>query len=1431
MRRPTHGPPPSPSFAHRLGLALPALVLGVAALAPQGALAVCGDGILQSGEDCDDLNTTSGDGCDASCLIEDGWECTDASFALDFDEVVYDTTHGSPSWSVSADGTTVTQSQNADPAVYVSSMPAVGVSMTFSLAVNTSSDDDFIGWAIGYDAGEGSSASADWLLFDWKRTDQYNSTYDCYGYDGLAMSRVTSAIVSDADVWCHHNAISEVARANTLGSTGWSRYTDHTVQVDYSTTQIDVWVDGTLEFSEAGSFPTGNFAFYNYSQEAIEYTLLAPLDQSVCAHSDSDSDGLTDLIEDDLGTDPDDADTDADGVDDLTEVEDSSDPTDTDGDGVIDALDDDDDGDGWLTTDEDIDGDGDPTDDDTDGDGTPDYLDPLICGDGILEFPEECDDDNTTNGDGCDDTCRVEDGWECVDATFELDFDEVVYDTGGVLPIWSLSTDGLTLTQSENAMPAVYVSNMPANGVSMTFDMTVNTVIDDDFIGWAIGYDAGESTSSSGDWILFDWKQGTQSSGGCWGYEGLAISRVSGAITANTDLFCHQNAVSELARAATLGTTGWADNNTYTIQVDYSTSQIDVYIDGVLEFSEAGTFPTGNFGFYNYSQQDIEYTLVAPLDQTICAELDSDSDGLIDNIEVDLGTDPEDADTDGDGVGDLAEVVDSDDPEDTDGDGIIDALDDDDDDDGILSADEDVDGTGNPADTDSDGDGTPDYLDDDDDDDGVLTADEDYDLDGDPADNDADGDGDPDYLDTDSDDDGYGDASDCNPIDAAAYTGATEICDGVDNDCDGIVDESDSSDASTWYADSDSDGFGDPGSAVTACTQPRGYVSDDSDCDDSDDGNNPGATEICDGEDNDCDGTTDESDAVGATSWYADTDGDGFGDASDTTVACDEPSGYAAVSGDCDDADGTVNPDAVELCDGIDNDCDGDTDEDSAADATTWYADTDGDSFGDATHSTISCNRPAGFVPDNTDCDDSDATVSGGAVEVCDGVDNDCDGDVDESDATDASTWYADTDGDGFGDAGSATTACTQPSGYEANALDCDDADGAVFPGADEYCDAVDNDCDGVVDEDDAVDATTWYADDDADTYGDASDSVVDCTQPSSTVADDTDCDDGDSSVNPGADEYCNGIDDDCDGAVDEGAVDANTWYADMDGDSFGDPTTGVTSCDAPSGYVDVDLDCDDTDPDVYPDAPEVWYDGIDQDCDGRSDFDQDGDGYDHADYGGTDCDDEDDTVHPDAEEIWYDGIDQDCDGGSDYDRDGDGYDSESYGGDDCDDADADVYPGAPDEPYDGVITDCDHASDYDADGDGHDAVDYGGDDCDDAASDVNPEQDEVWYDGVDQDCDGNDDDQDQDGFGVDEDCDDTDADVYPGAEGWSDDCEPISGDTGDTDALPGDTGDTGGLKFQGGGGCGCSATPATPSAALFLLTLIGLARRRQDGE
>ncbi len=165
------------------------------------------------------------------------------------------------------------------------------------------------------------------------------------------------------------------------------------------------------------------------------------------------------------------------------------------------------------------------------------------------------------------------------------------------------------------------------------------------------------------------------------------------------------------------------------------------------------------------------------------------------------------------------------------------------------------------------------------------------------------------------------------------------------------------------------------------------------------------------------------------------------------------------------DADGTCDAIDAEECDGADNDGDGTVDESGAIDASTWYDDADEDGYGDAAFPTVACTAPSLTVADATDCDDTRADVNPGADELCDSDDNDCDSVVDE-DTVDDPTWYADTDVDGYGDPDSATTSCVQPSGYEADGSDCDDTDPAIFPGASETEDLLDQDCDDAVDED-----------------------------------------------------------------------------------------------------------------------------------------------------------------------------------------------------------------------------------------------------------------------------------------------------------------------------------------------------------------------------
>jgi hypothetical protein len=311
----------------------------------------------------------------------------------------------------------------------------------------------------------------------------------------------------------------------------------------------------------------------------------------------------------------------------------------------------------------------------------------------------------------------------------------------------------------------------------------------------------------------------------------------------------------------------------------------------------------------------------------------------------------------------------------------------------------------------------------------------------------------------DEDGDGVTADTDCDDLDAAIFPGADELCDERDNDCDGEIDE-DAINPATFYADKDGDGYGADDEPLKACVQPEGYVTPAGDCDDEDARFYPSAEESdCeDPNDYNCDGS------VG----YDDADADGF-------PACN----------DCNDKDGTISPDGLEVCDGADNDCDGlkDDGDDSldVSTTTTAYQDADSDGYGDADFALQRCATPPGYAPLSGDCDEANPAVNPGATEICDGLDNDCDtlaDDADDSlDSSTASTFYADDDGDSFGDAADALLACEQPASAVADSQDCDDTDAEINPDGVEICDGADNNCDGVTDTD-AVDVSTWYDDD-----------------------------------------------------------------------------------------------------------------------------------------------------------------------------------------------------------------------------------------------------------------------------------------------------------------------------------------------------------------
>jgi predicted outer membrane repeat protein len=465
---------------------------------------------------------------------------------------------------------------------------------------------------------------------------------------------------------------------------------------------------------------------------------------------------------------------------------------------------------------------------------------------------------------------------------------------------------------------------------------------------------------------------------------------------------------------------------------------------------------------------------------------------------------------------------------------------------------------------------------------------------------------------------------------------------------------------------------------------------------------------------------------------YPDTDGDGFGDdGAAADFGCSGTPGYVADHTDCDDTKAAVNPNATEVCDAsnTDEDCDGLADDASATGKTTFYRDQDGDTYGLTGTTQSACDAPAGYVATSGDCNDGSAAIHPGATETCNGSDDDCDGQTDESDASDATTWHQDSDGDGFG--GTVTQrACNRPSGYVADATDCDDTNAARNTGMPELCStAFDDDCNGQINEATATDAPTWYKDLDNDTYGTTSNTRVQCTLPSGYVAISGDCDDSKSGVHPGATETCNNVDDNCDGQTDEGL--RLTYYDDNDNDGFGDPNLPTAACSQPNGFVSNNLDCDDTRASINPNGTETC-DGRDQDCDGTIDEglavtyyrDSDVDGFGNPNDSmyvcarpngyvadGTDCDDTTSTIHPGATET-CNGVDNDCDGqgGPNWDNDGDGHtwtDEVAAGSSDCStDSDNDGIADAVE--WGGGATAADTDSDGDADVDDTDDDDDG---------------------------------------------------------------------------------------------------------------------------
>lgn len=532
----------------------------------------------------------------------------------------------------------------------------------------------------------------------------------------------------------------------------------------------------------------------------------------------------------------------------------------------------------------------------------------------------------------------------------------------------------------------------------------------------------------------------------------------------------------------------------------------------------------------------------------------------------------------------------------------------------------------------------------------------------------------------------------------------------------------------TYFADADGDTFGNAGSSTSACSQPTGYVTNSTDCNDSNASIRPTATEICNGLDDNCNGSTDEGFAF--TNYYVDSDNDGYGAGSAIASCTALGSGYSTNNLDCNNSNANIRPNASETCNSIDDNCNGSIDE--GLTFVNYYVDTDLDGFG-AGSAVSSCTVLTGnFVTNNFDCNNNNANIKPTASEICNSIDDNCNGLID--DGLTFLGYYLDTDGDGFG-AGTGIIACSSPgSGYVTNNTDCNNSNPNIRPNATEVCNGIDDNCNNLID--DGLTFVNYYIDTDFDGYG-AGIATNSCTPLGSNYAtNNLDCNNNNANIRPNAAEVCNGIDDNCNNIIDDGLTFVN-YYIDTDLDGYG-AGTATNSCSVlGSNYVTNNTDCNNNNPNIRPNAVETCN-NIDDNCNNSIDeglvfvnyyLDTDGDGFGagnainsctplgtgYATQGG-DCDNSNSSIRPGATEI-CNSVDDNCNTLVD-----EGLSFITY----YLDADIDGY-------YLSLLVSClNPGANYTTNG-----ISQG--DCNDNNSNINPGASEICGNSIDENCDGTD--------------------------------------------------------------------------------------------
>ncbi len=330
------------------------------------------------------------------------------------------------------------------------------------------------------------------------------------------------------------------------------------------------------------------------------------------------------------------------------------------------------------------------------------------------------------------------------------------------------------------------------------------------------------------------------------------------------------------------------------------------------------------------------------------------------------------------------------------------------------------------------------------------------------------------------------------------------------------------------------------------------------------------------------------------TTYFADADNDGYGNSGNTISTCVQPIGYISNSLDCNDANASINPAAAEICNSTDDNCNSQIDE--GLTFTVYYADADGDGFGAGASTSLCSNPGSGYSTNALDCNNSNSSINPSATELCNSADDNCNTQIDEG--LIFQNYYQDFDGDGFG-FGSPNSLCASQNGYVNNAFDCNDFQAQINPVAQEICNGIDDNCNTLLD--DGLQFSNYFLDGDQDGFGSGTPQSF-CTNPGNGYSQvNTDCNDAVAVINPSAIEICNSIDDNCNLQIDEGLVFTN-YFADNDGDGFGNPTQVISSCSPLNGMVTNNGDCNDANANINPLAEEIGANGIDENCDGQID-------------------------------------------------------------------------------------------------------------------------------------------------------------------------------------------------------------------------------------